>query len=112
MPQELSPHWDIPKDITRLARKTAEAIRAFALKNGLTHTGSRVFYSPAEWQKRGEAYGTESLLIICYEGAEIKRALSFDGEDYRMMERLSKRLEKLDVFTEEATAWYSTLHLA
>ncbi len=112
-PQELSSDWDIPKDITRLARKTAESIRAFAIKNGLTATGgTRIFYSPREWQDRGERYGLTSLLIICYEGTEIKRAFSHDAEDYRMIERLSKQLIKLDVFTEECTATYSSLHLA
>jgi hypothetical protein len=108
----LGPDWDIPTGICRAARKGAVVIRQFAIQHGLTHTGGRVFYSPQEWRERGERHATHSLLVIVYDGAAIRQALSFDGLDYALMEKLRTTLDALDLFTEECTCWYCGLHNA
>lgn len=109
----LGSDWDIPTDLCRAGRKAAEAIRQFAIDNDLTHTGGcRIFYSPAEWRARGEAHATTSLLVCVYDGAAIRRALSFDGFDYPKLEALNAILDTLDVFNEECTCWYSAIHNA
>ena len=108
----LGPHWDIPKTLCRAGRKAAEALREFCLKHDLTHTGGRVFYSPEEWRARGEAHATSSLLVIVYDGAACRRALSFDGGDYRTLEAFRLILDSLDVFSEECTCWYSGIYNA
>jgi hypothetical protein len=109
----LGPDWDIPKDLTRAGRKAAEALRDFCIQHDLTHTGGcRVFYSPEEWRARGEAHATSSLLVIVYDGAACRRALSFDGGDYRTLEAFRLILDSLDVFSEECTCWYSGIYNA
>lgn len=108
----LGPHWDIPKTLTRAGRKAAEAIRDFCIERGLTHAECRVFYSPEEWRARGERHATSSLLVVVYDGAAVRRALSFDGGDYATVEALRQVLDPLDVFSEECTGWYSGIYNA
>ena len=108
----LGSDWDIPTGLCRAARKGAEVIRKFALTHGLTHTGGRVFYSPQEWAQRGEQHATRSLLVIVYDGASIRQALSFDGLDYAMMDKLLNHLDAPDIYTEEMTCWYAGLYNA
>lgn len=111
--KELGPEWDIPEGLCRAALKAAHALRDFCLQHDLTFTGGcRVFYSPAEWQARGESYGTHSLLVCVYDGAACRRALSLAGEDYPMVEAFAQVLDDLDLYVEECTGWYAAIYNA
>ena len=111
-PPTLGPDWDIPQGLCRAGNKAAEALRQFCLKHDLTHTGGRVFYTPAEWRARGESHGLHSLLIITYDGGACRSVLSLDGYDYPKLEAFAKILDGFDVYAEEMTHWYAAIHNA
>jgi hypothetical protein len=112
MPKPLSPNWDIPEGLCRAGLKAAEALRDYCIKHKLTYAGSRVFYTPDQWKQRGEKYGTDSLLVCVYDGAECRRALALSGEDYRHVDAFAAILNDIDVFAEECTGWYAAIYNA
>lgn len=88
----------------------------------LSGGGCMAFHDPKEWDND---YGQNSELIVCYDGGDLYYALSSDGcyaIDYEMkvrgseksgyepMERVRVALEKLGLFMEECTGWYSAVY--
>lgn len=103
--------WPIPDGLSPLGRRAAETILAFLSEHDATnHGGGGRFYTPAEWRDRGEAYGTDSLLIITHDGGAHAGAFNLDYEQYSFHEELRSRLGDIGVFAEQATSWYSTIH--
>jgi hypothetical protein len=72
----------------------------------------KYFYSPEEWQARGESYGLQSeLLIIHEEGYMTKYCNLVLEEDYAAYELLVEKLSKEVVYVEQCTSWYSAVYL-
>lgn len=118
-----------PPGLSREGRTAYDVVLKFLKEKGLDHTGGcRLFYSPAEWKARGEKYGTSSHLVIVYDGADARHALSFDGAEelasmcedvyeqdseaspYRLFEELQERLAKHGLHSEECTGWYAAVY--
>ena len=86
-------------------------------------TGIR-FYSPSEWQERGETYGTESELVVVYESADERARMAFSmdacyqyarpGENaYARQEAMQAALGKAGgLYFQEATCWYGSVYKA
>jgi len=96
------------------AMRVAKIIRTFMRRNcpfpQRCWDGSTCFYSPAEWRERGELYGLESVLIVTHDGGDLARFCDWSRQDYRAMERLSKRLAAAKVYMEQCTCWYSAIY--
>ncbi len=89
----------------------AEAILAFLREKNLTdHGGGGKFYGPEEWEDRGEDFGTGALLIVIHDGGEHAPAFNWDYEDYNLVEELRRSLEKVGVYVEQCTSWYSAVY--
>ena len=100
-----------PEGLSPRGNKAYEIICRFLEAHDLAFTGGcRLFYSPAEWRERGESYCGNSELVIVYDGAEAKYALSLDGLRYDIHELLRSELGDVDLFTEEGTHWYSGVY--
>ena len=104
----------VPNGLTAKGRKVAQAIVRLLKKKEATYTGGcRTFYTPQEWRDRGEDYGTgpDALLIVVYDGGEVGQFFDFDAcaPDYSTMEDMRLELEKLDVYSECCTCWYSVV---
>lgn len=69
--------------------------------------GCRTFYSPQEWQARGEKYGLESVLIVCHDGGDV--ASFFDG-NYIRMESMQEALERVGYWAQPCTSWYTAIY--
>lgn len=103
--------WEIPTGLSKQGRIAAKIIRDFAEEYDLLGTGGcKIFYAPKEWAKKGWDYGNGSDLVIVYEGAEIGDAFEYDREQYKLIEKLRKRLEEYGVFTECGTSWMSAVY--
>lgn len=74
------------------------------------HGGGPAFYTPEEWRARGEQYGCNSLLVIVHECSTLGRFLSYDEFDYAAIDRLNKALDKLGLYAEQCTRWYSAIY--
>lgn len=61
-----------------------------------------LFYSPEEWQKRGELYGEGAVLIVTHDGGAA--AFAFDMRSPVYVE-MQKELEKIGLFMDSLTCW-------
>lgn len=107
--------FNLPPDLSPQAKKIALAI--VATVQGLfgkdaSGGGCRAFYSPAEWIKRGEAYGHNALSIVVHDGGDVAPFFDVYGEEYSLEERMSAELKKLGVYAEPATCWYTCIYPA
>lgn len=101
----------IPAFLSRKGTRAAKEIVKFLTEKGLTdHGGGGRFYSPQEWEERGEEYGTKSLLIVVHDGGDHAPAFNWDYEAYGLMEELRVRLAGIGVYAEQCTSWYSAIY--
>jgi hypothetical protein len=82
------------------------------LPKGAVGGGCRAFYSPDEWAKRGEEYGTKSLLVVVHDGGDLASACNMDYCEYGMHDHMVKTLEKHGLYIEQCTCWYSAVYRA
>lgn len=101
----------MPEGLSELGQAAYHAIVGF-LKKKKIPVGSKVFYSPAEWTARGESYGTESELVVVYDGERCGDAFSYDRENYKLIEQMDALLKATGTFTEQCTSWYSAIYKA
>lgn len=105
---ELNSDWDIPEGLSPLGQKAAEAIRKFMEDNEEdSNGGCTAFYSPQEWKERGERYGTESELLIVYDGGPMSRLCNTYCTD---TEAFDKALSDAGVWRENCTHWYGAIY--
>ena len=104
-------HWAIPSELCAKGRDAAAVIVAFLKKRDMSDPcGGGRFYTPDEWEERGEQYGIGSLLIITHDGGEHAPAFNWDYEAYDLMEELRQELSKIDVYVEQCTSWFSAIY--
>jgi len=104
--------FEIPKGLTRKGRQAAQRIVKFIKKRqgGKASTGGcRTFYTPQEWARRGEKYGTKSLLIVVYDGGDVMPYFNMNY-GWRLVEDMNDELRKIGVYSEEATGWYASIY--
>lgn len=103
--------WPIPVGLDSRGKAAAETILQFLTDKGLLdHGGGGKFYSPEEWADRGEEYGLSSLLIITHDGGDHAAAFNPDYEAYALMEALRAQLQTINMFPEQCTSWYTSIH--
>jgi hypothetical protein len=101
---ELSKDWDIPEGLSPLGVAAAQTIRQQAVQQGLVNAGGcKVFYSPQEWRERGEQYGTESELVVVYDGSDARYLAEFNPV-------VEEVLGRLNLFVECCTHWYAAVY--
>lgn len=109
----------MPSGISNRAKKAYEIIMTVLRKyNALDTGGCQSFYSPKEWQKRGEKYGCESELLVVYDGGDLRPFFSMDAcydllarpgtkNCYALYEEMQDALKAEGFYFEECTGWYS-----
>ena len=108
---ETEKNWPIPADLGEKGRVAAEVILELLEEKDLTyHGGGGRFYSPREWEDRGEEYGRRSALIITHDGGDHAVALNIDYGAYNVMEELAERLRAHGMYLEQCTSWYSAVY--
>ncbi|MFA5712339.1 hypothetical protein [Mycolicibacterium sp.] len=103
--------WPIPQGLCADGQVAAQTIRELLdeRKRGY-HGGGGKFYTPQQWQDRGESYGTTSLLVITHDGGDHAGAFNLDYGDYKFNEELMRRLRDKGMFAEACTGWYSAIY--
>lgn len=103
--------WPIPGQLSAYGRAAAEAIVAFLRERVLSdHGGGGKFYTPQEWEDRGEQFGLGSVLIVTHDGGDHAAAFNWDYEDYDLVEDLRLALKNVGVYVEQCTSWYSAVY--
>jgi len=117
-----------PDNLNEDGAKALEVIRKFLTERGVDdeRNDSKVFWSPAEWKAKGEMYGTESVLIVMYDGSYVRNVFSMDAcyeigcmvrqetgksiNAYEPYEALQDALREEGFFFEECTGWYAAVY--
>lgn len=103
----------IPAGISAKGRAAAKVILSTAREacdRDLATGGCRAFYSPAEWEDRGEEYGTKSLLIVVHDGGDLARFFNHDYQAYDSIAKMQTALKGLGLYAESCTCWYSAVY--
>lgn len=107
-------HFAIPEGLSEAGQKAAEAIVAYfkslEVDDFEVYTDSRVFYSPQEWEERGEKYGRNSELVIVYEGSDLYHWFNYNSSWIGFTEKMTEELEAVGVYSEECTSWYCAIY--
>lgn len=68
------------------------------------------FYTPKEWTERGEDYGTESELVVVYDGLYSFSHICNTDYGFKAYEKLQEELSKAGYFFEQCTNWYGAVY--
>ena len=118
---------DMPDGLDDAGRRAHEIITAYLSAHGRTATGGgKAFYSPTEWAAREEKYGTESHLVVVYDGGALRPVFSMDAayeldcahyqktgdgrEPYALYEGMQEKLREAGLYFEECTRWYAAVY--
>lgn len=108
--------YERPAGLTAAGNKAYDLILAFLKERGLPTGGNndpKPFYSPREWQERGEEYGQGSELIVVYDGGSIRHLFEAGAardDNYKDYEALRALLRTNRLVVEEQTSWYSAIY--
>ena len=106
-------NWAIPTGLSRKANKLAKAIAKLA-KQRDWNAGQKVFWSPKQWEEKGESYGTDSDLVVLHEGGDHASFFSLDhsynGGSYDDYEDQLKFLSKHGFYCESLYSWSSAIY--
>jgi hypothetical protein len=118
----------VPPKLSPAGRRACEVIHEHLTKHEATYTGGcRTFYSPAEWRERGEEYGRDAVLIVVYDGGNVRPYFSLDAaydldcevfeatgkpsrRCYSTTEDMGDALRAAGFEVEECTSWYSAVY--
>ncbi len=92
------------------ARKIIEFARVTLSKADLYLGHEQPFRAPRAWRDDGHEYGLRSELIILHEGDDLELFLSYDREQYKLIDLMDRHLRSLGVYTEQCTRTYSALY--
>jgi hypothetical protein len=118
---------DMPGHLDEKGRRAYEIITAYLRAHGRTDTGGcKALYAPSEWRARDEQYGTESHLVVVYDGGAMRPVFSMDAaydldcdnyrqtgkkrEPYSLYEGMQEKLREAGLYFEECTRWYSAVY--
>ena len=100
-----------PANLSVEGKKAYNAIMAFLNKREMTFTGGcKAFYSPQEWQERGEQYGEGAELIVVHDGGDLSYIFNLDHGFYDLSEAMDKVIEKSGNYAEAMTCWATAIY--
>ena len=104
--------FNIPIELSENGKKAAQAIVALLTEELSSPSGGgcKAFYTPEEWQDRGELYGHGAVLIVVHDGGDQARYFNMDYEQYACVERMGAHLGPLGLYAQQCTGWYSAVY--
>ena len=118
---------DMPTNLGEKGRRAYEIVVAYLKEHGFSDNGGcTAFYSPTAWREREESYGTESHLVIVYDGGALRPVFSLDAAydlgceiyretgkkcaGYALYEGMQEKLREAGLYFDECTSWYSAIY--
>jgi hypothetical protein len=103
--------WDIPDELPKEIRMACRKILEVAGTDSVVYTGGCTpFYSAKQWKDRGEEYGTEAELVIVHDGGDFSEYFSYMSEYPKLQDRMNEALNKLGLYAEPCTCWYTAIY--
>lgn len=109
----MSDDLQTPDGLNRLGRIAVQVILETAkkvLEREVLTGGCKAFYSPEEWEDRGEAYGLNSKLIVVHDGGDLSTFFSHLQGDYGAMKVMADALREKGLYAEQCTGWYTAVY--
>ena len=72
--------------------------------------GCKAFYKASEWRARGEDYGTDSELVVVYDGGDLYSICNTTAGCPSFDDSLQEELFKKGYFFEQCTTWYGAVY--
>ena len=91
------------------AKKIASVIKRIAGRNA-SGGGCKAFYTPKQWEDKGEIYGTKSALIVVHDGGDLAPYFNDAYEQYHLIDKMVKALEEIGYYYSGCTCWYSAIY--
>jgi len=128
---------DKPECLSPAGARAYDAIISHLDKNEMidyiSTGGCKAFYSPEEWSERRELYGTKSVLVVVYDGGDLRRSFNMDEaydhgltylaylkeegieppsdfNAYKSVEKMQESLRLAGFYAEECTGWYAAIY--
>lgn len=108
--QDKLSNFKCPTNLSDTGISAYSAVMKILNKYKVETGGCKTFYSPAEWKDRVENYGNNSHLIIVYDGGDVKHFFNMDYQCYELYDEMQKSLQKIGLYFEECTNWYSAIY--
>lgn len=123
---------DMPAGLDEKGQQAYRIIVEYLKAHELTDTGGcKAFYAPADWRVRGEQYGHKSVLVVVYDGGDLRPVFSMDAaydfdcmtvaehggrpanyKPYSLYESLQDKLGEVGLHFEECTSWYCAVYVS
>lgn len=100
-----------PAELTEEGNSAYQAV--FSLlkeRDSLDTGGCTTFYSPQEWEARGESYGRGSVLIVVHDGGSVAPFFNFDYGNYDKIDEMQDALSAVGLWAEACTNWYTAIY--
>lgn len=95
--------------LTPKQREIAEVIMSVLPPNA-QGDGANAFWKPADWKERGEQYGCNGELVLVHESSDLAPYCNFDCQQYDKMDQMVLALQKIGMYVEACTHWYSAVY--
>ena len=103
--------FDMPSGLSQNGKTAYNTIMAFLSEKSMNYSGGcKSFYSPEEWQDRGEQYGLQSKLIVVHDGGDLAPIFNLDYERYNLHDEMQSKLAEAGLFAEACTSWYTAIY--
>lgn len=122
---------NIPEGLSEQGKKAYEIIIEYLRALDLTDTGGcKAFYAPEQWRLRDGQYGLKSLLVVVYDGGDLRPVFNMDAAydldcrivienggtppagytPYSLYETMQAKLRAAGMYFEECTGWYCAVY--
>jgi hypothetical protein len=99
-----------PEGLSEKGSQTYDIImQVLTAYDALDTGGCKTFYSPAEWAARGEDYGTNSELVVVYDGGDVRPFFNCN-ETFVYFEKMIEALQPAGLYFEQCTGWYAAIY--
>jgi hypothetical protein len=103
--------FDMPENLSQEGKTAYNTIMAFLSAKSMNYGGGcKSFYSPEEWEDRGEQYGLKSKLIVVHDGGDLAQIFNLDYERYSLHDEMQSKLAEYGFFAESCTCWYTAIY--
>jgi hypothetical protein len=104
--------YEMPPGLSAEGQQAYHAIMAVLKKYGADDGtgGCTTFYSPQEWKDRGEKYASGSELVVVYDGGPVGAFFDYDGGHEKLVSAMVAALNKVGLYSEPGTHWYSGVY--
>lgn len=102
---------ELPVDTTAEDRAKAHAAIVQVLaENNIASTDYPCFALPIEWVRKGNYYGSKSILIVIHDGYPLAPFFNPTYHNHPLMREMRRALEKAGFWVELCTSTYSAIY--